>query len=143
MDFQQCIKSWALIAGNIVIEFFGGITTNGAYRAALVATPYVSGTAIAIDASTGSAFSVAITDAVAFTIAAPTNPPGTKFTQALSLTLQNTSGGALGAGTFDPIFKMTSNTAPVIATGKNRTFQFFWNGTNWVETGATAADVAN
>ena len=100
------------------------------------------GPSIAIDASVGNAFVVSVTDAVAFAFAAPTFPPDTTFGQLLYITIRNTSGGAHGAGTWNAIFKTTGN-VPAIADTKNRTFVFQWNGTNWVEIVAPAADVSN
>lgn len=60
----------------------------------------------------------------------------------LRYTIKNTSGGAHGAGTFAAIFKVSANWSAT-ATANNRTMEFEWDGTNWVEQWRTAADVAN
>ena len=73
-----------------------------------------------------------------FTINAPTNPREGKE---LVLTIRNTSGGALGTLSFNAVFKVGASwTQP--ATGNSRSIQFLYDGTNWIETGRTAADVA-
>ncbi len=73
-----------------------------------------------------------------FTINAPTDPREGKE---LVLTIRNTSGGALGTLSFNAVFKVGASwTQP--ATGTSRSIQFLYDGTNWIETGRTAADVA-
>ena len=96
---------------------------------------------------------VTVTDAMAFVFAAPTYG-GTAFgslssslVTALSgirirITIRNTSGGAHGGGTFNAAFK-TAGAVPAIATATNRTFEFEWNGANWIEQWRGATDVAN
>lgn len=94
---------------------------------------------------------VSVTDNVAFAIAAPTlggvalsavAPFTSMQGLAIVLRIRNTSGGAHGAGTFNAIFK-TAGAVPAIATGNSRCFAFAWDGSNFVETFRSAADIAN
>lgn len=142
MTLAQVLKTFRINGTKLYVEFMGGIISNAAALGVPVTLTYVSGAAIAIDASLGNAFVVSITNNVNFSFAAPTIPPPTGFTQDLTITIRNTSGGAHGTGTWDAAFKTTGN-VPAIATAHSRTFGFAWNGTNWVQTFATAADVAN
>jgi hypothetical protein len=145
VHLDQIIKSINL---NDLIELFGGLKLNGPLSGATAITGTVVagavftptyGPNIAINAALGNLGIITITDGVAFAINAPTNPT---TGQVLRLNFVNASGGAAGAGTFNAIFKMVSNTLAVIANGKNRTVTFFFNGTNWVES-SYSADVAN
>jgi hypothetical protein len=91
-----------------------------------------------IDAATGNSFTITATDGTAFTINAPTNPAtGEKIT----VTLRNASGGALGAATWNAVFKMAAWTNP--ANANSRSIEFRYDGTNWVEVSRTPADVPN
>jgi hypothetical protein len=141
MRLKGLIKTWRIAGSRVFAELFGGISLNGAERDVL--TTLVYGAAIAIDASVGNNFQVSITDGVAFVVSAPTNPPETGRSQLMSIKFKNTSGGAHGAGTWNAIFKTQAAVFPAIATGFSRTVQFIWDGTNWVEVGRSAADVAN
>lgn len=96
------------------------------------------GTTVNIDASAGNLFDISATDGVPFTIAAPTNPTDG---QRITITIQNTSGGALGAVTWNAVFKMAAWTSP--ATANSRSIDFKYNGTNWVEVCRTTVDVPN
>lgn len=141
MLVDQIIRRIRLVAGRVDLQWQGGTTTRAAVCQELP-TALVYGPSIAIDAGAGNQFVVTLTDGVAFAFAAPTNPPGATFGQQITITIVNASGGAAGAGTWNAIFKTDGN-VPAIANGKNRTFGFLWNGTNWVETFQSAADVAN
>lgn len=141
MEVRQILKTWRIFAATVVAELMGGLIVRSGFYQIITTLTYA--TSIAIDASLGNAFVVSITDGVAFAIAAPTNPPATGYAQVITITFRNTSGGAAGAGTFNAIYKMVSNTLAVIATGTSRTYAFQWNGTNWVQLWQTAADVAN
>ncbi len=140
MQLSQILKSWRVAGTSIIAELFGGLSLSGPMWGVPVTVVY--GVAPAIDASLGDDFIVSIADAVAFAIAAPTNPPAAGKSQVIRLTVRNASGGIHGAGTFNAIFK-TSAAIPAIANAFSRTFSFRWNGTNWVEIFRTAADVAN
>ena len=82
---------------------------------------------------------ITATSNVAYTIGAPS----VALTgQKLLLTIRNASGGALGAATFNAIYKLGAAwTNP--ANGFSRSIEFVFDGTNWVEFNRTAADVAN
>jgi hypothetical protein len=107
-------------------------STTAAY-AALTYTPSIS-----ITATAGAIFSVTATDAVPFSIGAPSSPA---TGQRITIQIRNTSGGALGTVTWNAVYKMASWTSP--ATANSRSIDFFYNGTNWIEVGRTTADVPN
>lgn len=90
------------------------------------------------NARNGNSQVITATNATAFTINAPTNPVQG---QSLEVTIRNTSGGALGAATWNAVFKMSAWTQP--ATGFSRAITFRYDGTNWVEKGRTTVDVPN
>lgn len=140
MQWSQVLKTWRTVATNVFLELFGGLILDDALWQPLVTLPY--GASIAINASLGNSFVVTVTDGNAFAFAAPTNPPATGFGQTINITIKNASGGAAGAGTWDAVFKTDGN-VPAIADGNNRTFGFTWDGTNWIETYQSAADVSN
>jgi hypothetical protein len=105
--------------------------------AGIVAPEY--GTSISIDASAGRRFIITATNNTAFAIAAPTKPT---LAQEIWVTVKNTSGGALGAITWNSAFKLGAAwTSP--ATANSRSIGFFYDGTNWIEFSRTAADVSN
>lgn len=91
-----------------------------------------------IDASTGSEFDISDNNGTAFTINAPTNPVDG---QRITVTLRNISGGALGAATWNAVFKMSAWTNP--ANGNSRSIDFRYDGTNWVQVAQTGVDVPN
>lgn len=96
------------------------------------------GTVIATDASLGNSFTITATDGVAFTISAPSNLVAGKQ---ISYTVRNTSGGALGAITWNAVFKMAAFANP--ATANSRSISFVYDGANLVEVSRTPADVPN
>ncbi len=151
MNIKALIKTYR--AATNIVEWMGGAIFNGLISAtgaitqgAVLKQPLVTltyGPSIAIDAALGNLFVVTITDAVAFVTAAPTNPPSGTDSELITITYRNASGGAHGAGTFNAVFKTVATPFPAIANGFSRSIQFRWNGTNWVETFRSAADVAN
>lgn len=71
-------------------------------------------------------------------INAPTDP----FTgKVITVKVKNTSGGAIGVITWNAVFKMSAFTNP--ANGFSRSVIFYYDGTNWIETHRTTADVPN
>lgn len=100
------------------------------------------GAAITINTSseTGSLWQrITANAATAPTIGAPST---TVSGQRLTITIRNASGGAMGATTFNAIYRLGAAwTNP--ANGFSRTIEFMCDGTNYVEIGRTAADVAN
>ena len=142
MLLQQILKTWRVVGQAIIAELIGGLALGDAFWDQLVTIPYTSGVAMTFDASQGNSFVLTVTDNVAYTIGAPTNPPFTGMSQRILLTIRNTAGVALGAATFNAIFKLGAAwTNP--ANTLSRSIEFRWNGTNWVEYSRTAADVAN
>lgn len=134
------LKTWRALAGGLLAELYGGLIANGPMLTPVVTLTY--GASVAVNAAAGNAFAVSATDAVAFAIAEPTNPPPTGFAQSITLTIRNASAGALGALTFNAAFKIGAAwTQP--AAGTSRTIGFVWNGTNWVETFRSANNVSN
>lgn len=87
-------------------------------------------------ASDGNSQVITATDGSAFTINAPT---GAVAGQRISLTVRNSSGGALGTITWNAIYKAAAWVSP--ANLYSRTVDFVFNGTNWVEVSRTPADV--
>jgi hypothetical protein len=81
---------------------------------------------------------VAVTNGTAFAIAAPANP--TPY-QTMYLTISNQSGGALGAITWNAVYKLSAFTSP--ATGFQRTISFTYDGANWIENFCSPGDVPN
>jgi hypothetical protein len=96
------------------------------------------GTSMTPDSSQANTLVITATDGVAFTINAPTNPATGKQ---ITFMIRNATGGALGAATWNAIFKMAAWTQPGTAT--SRSITFVYDGTNWVEISRTPADVAN
>jgi len=105
-------------------------------QAPLVAPQY--GATITVDAASGDSFVITATNGTAFTIAAPANPTNG---QVATFTIRNASGGALGAITWNAVFKMPAFTSP--ANGNSRSVTFHFDGTNWVQRYQSAADVPN
>lgn len=104
----------------------------------LMAQTLTYSASMTINAASGNIFTATATNGVAFTINAPTDPA---TGQPLRLRIRNTSGGALGAATFNAAFKMAAWVNP--ANGFSRTIDFDYDGSNWVEASRTAADVPN
>lgn len=108
------------------------------YQDQQVAPTY--GTTVTPNLSLGSSFVVSPTNGVAFTIAAPTNPAHS-YGQRISFKIKNASGGALGAVTWNAVYKLAAWTSP--ANGYSRSIDFIFDGTNWVEASRASADVPN
>lgn len=96
------------------------------------------GVSVAIDASIGNEYDITATNGVGFTVANPTNATNG---QRITITVRNTSGGALGAITWDTLYKMSAWTSP--ANGFSRSIDFKYNGTNWVQVAQTGVDIPN
>jgi hypothetical protein len=93
---------------------------------------------ITIDASTGMWFEVTASNGTSFTFNAPTNP---QTGQEITVTVRNTSGGVLGAVTWNAIFKLAAWVSP--ANGNSRSIKFRYDSASWVESSRTPADVPN
>ena len=98
---------------------------------------YADGATVTFDAELGNWHTVAMTTGAAFIIEAPINPSDG---QRITITIKNTSGGALGAATWNSVFKMASWTNPAI--GFERSIDFRFDGVNWRQIGTTV-DVPN
>ena len=110
---------------------------TGRHADAFVSIDY--GTTCTPNAARGNWQTISIQDAVAFTIAAPTNPVKG---QELTILIVNGSGGAHGAITWNAVYKL-AGALPAIANGFNRSVTFKYSGTTWYEANRTAADVPN
>lgn len=131
----------------VLLHYKGAVTDAGGIARHVLPNPTqpqalpAYGVAVAIDASAAERQIIAATNGVAFAIGAPSSAlPGRRLT----ITIKNTSGGALGAITWNAAFHLAGAfTAP--ATGNNRSVTFEYDGTSgaWLEVGRTAADVAN
>lgn len=138
-NFAAGSGMFGFYAAGTAINFFGGVTyfDHAVVEKEVVVTYSASMTP---DSSLGNEFIITVTNATAMAINAPTNVPG-QAGQHLEVTIRNTSGGAMGAITWNAVFKMTAFVNP--ATGFSRTIIFRWNGVNWVEKCRSAVDVPN
>lgn len=99
------------------------------------------GPTVTIDLSQGAWFRITVTNGVAFTVSNPINV-GSMSGPEIQITIRNTSGGAAGVLTFGALYKIGAAWVQP-ATANSRTIQFSFDGTNWIETGRSAADVSN
>lgn len=91
---------------------------------------------IDVDVALTNRFTVKVKDNSAFEILSPVNP---KSGQTISITVENLSGGAMGAITWGLNYGMSAWTNP--AADFSRSIQFLYNGLGWTEIGRTPADV--
>jgi len=103
------------------------------------ATPVYSAS-ITPDASQGVWQTITVTNGTAFTINAPTNTPDSSHTKELAIEVVNSSGGAMGAITWNAAFVFTNGAFVNPANTKKRHVRFEWNGSNWIETARALAD---
>jgi hypothetical protein len=96
------------------------------------------GPIVGLDTAIANEFYVNATNGTAFTI---DNPNFAESGMVITVTIANTSGGALGTVTWAGDFKLASWTSP--ADGNNRSITFSYDGTNWIEINRTTADVPN
>lgn len=111
------------------------ITTAAAFRRPVVPVSYSA--SITFNASAGYVFSISATNGTAFTINAPT---GAVTGMTMSVEIKNASGGALGAVTWNAVFKMAAWTAP--ANTFARVITFYFDNINWREI-SRSADIPN
>lgn len=129
---NACGPSIGQLSASQVSSNFLGIWEREFYRTIAYSA------SMATDALGGTDFTITATNNTAFTINAPSNPfPN----QRLKYTIRNTSGGALGAVTWNAVFKMAAWASP--ATGFSRSITFRYNGTNWIEQNRNTTDVPN
>jgi len=96
------------------------------------------GATVGLNTVIANEFYINVTNGTAFTI---DNPLFAEPGMVITVTIKNTSGGAVGTVTWNTKFKLSTWTSP--ATGYNRSITFSYNGTNWVEVSRTTADVPN
>ena len=96
------------------------------------------GASVAIDARLGNFFDVTANNGTAFTVSNPTNATDG---QRLTITVRNTSVGALGTVTWDTLYKMSAWVSPL--TANSRSIEFKYNGAAWIEISRTPNDVPN
>lgn len=145
MKLTQILKTWRVFGGNLLTEIYGGLSLNGPLQFQGITVVYSA--AMTLDVSQGDVFVITVTNGVAFTINIPANSAGIILgdAQRLVIRIVNTSGGAAGAATFTAGaggFRLGAAWAQP-ATGFSRSIEFLWNGTNWIESFRSAADVAN
>ena len=93
---------------------------------------------INFDSAQANEFVIDASNATPFTINAPTNPSNG---QRITMRIRNVTAGALGAVTWNAVFKMAAWTQP--GAGTSRAIDFQYDGTNWVECARTATDIPN
>lgn len=108
-------------------------------RRVFIEQTVVYSASMTIDVTAGGTAVITGTNGTAFTINAPTGTPATG--EQLTVVIRNASGGALGAVTWNAIFKMSAWTQP--ANGFSRSITFRFDGTNWVQMNQTGVDVPN
>lgn len=119
------------------VDGAGRMTLSGVIKQAAAAITY--STSMTPNADGTNTQRIGVTNNTAFTINAPSGTPTNG--QRLKLTISNSSGGAMGAITWNSIYKMSAWTNP--ANGFSRSIEFEYNGTNWVQGSQTDVDVPN
>lgn len=124
--------------GGTVLAWCNGtdlVPADAIFAKAPVALTYSA--SITPDASAGKRQKITATNTTAYTINAPTNAyRGAELT----FDILNSSGGSMGAITWNAVFKLAGAfTNP--ADTKRRTITFYYDGTNWVELNRAAADI--
>lgn len=92
--------------------------------------------AMAIDCSLGTLAVITFLTNAIFTISAPLNPVEGMM---LTITFKNTSGGALGAATWNAVFKRITAITP--GNNAQMSVTFYYDGVNWIEMATSAATV--
>lgn len=90
------------------------------------------------DATAGEVFTITANNGTGFTIATPTGGTTGQF---ITITVKNTSGGALGAVAFGGGYKLSAWVSP--ATGQSRSITFQLKNGAWEEISRTPNDVPN
>jgi hypothetical protein len=121
---------------------YKSIDVSGGYVRAAKTVSYVNvltyGTTVSPDMGVADRQYVAVTNGTAFAIAAPSNP--TPY-QTMYLTISNQSGGAMGAVTWNAVYKFGTLVLP--ATGFQKTISFTYDGASWIENFQSASNVPN
>lgn len=90
------------------------------------------------DVASTSSLSLTPTNGTAFAINAPLHLVSG---QRVLFTIRNTTGGALGAVTWNAIYHLAAWTSP--ATGNSRSIEFVYDGVRLTEVNRTANDIPN
>lgn len=90
------------------------------------------------DAFSADEFVISATNGTAFTINAPTKPMTGRV---ITITIRNASGGALGAATWNAVFKLGGWVQPVNTASRSIIFRY--DGSNWIEITRGVVDVPN
>lgn len=116
-------------------------TTAGIYTPTYGASVSLDGRLM--DAGKHEIVVVGVTNNAGYTISVDTSAPQfMTIGQVFTVVIQNISGGAISAGTFNASFSLSGATvAP--ADGFNRSYTFYWNGTKAIEISRGVGDVAN
>jgi hypothetical protein len=121
---------------------YKSINISGGYVRAPKLVSYVNvltyGATVSPDVGVADRQYVVVTNGSAFAIAAPANP--TPY-QTMYLTISNQSGGAIGAITWNAVYKFGTLTLP--ATGFQKTISFTYDGASWFENFQSASNVPN
>ena len=83
---------------------------------------------------------ITVTNATAFTVAAPFASPSAAQHGVMVIEIFNNSGGVMGAITWNATYKLVGGAFTNPANGLHRYIKFEWNGANWIETGRATAD---
>jgi len=132
-------SGWEAAAANRLARFDSPVHFKSGVVGAMVNLPY--GPSIPIDASAGNLFRITATNGEAFRISNPQNTGASSVGQRITVMIRNASGGALGAVTWDPQFRLGAWTNP--SDNKSRSIDFVYDGATWVEVGRTTTDVPN
>lgn len=92
------------------------------------------------DALAGAWQTITVTNATAFTVNAPANPPDASHSAELTIEIVNNAGAAMGAITWDAAFVFQGFVWANPANGKKRFARFEWNGAKWVCVSMASAD---
>ena len=106
----------------------GSFTGLNAFKFIYYIQASTYGATVPIDAGNGQYTVITATNSTPFTISNPTSPAAG---MTMMIQVKNASGAALGAITWDTLYKMAVFTKP--ANGFRRTVTFLYDGTVWVE----------
>lgn len=137
--------------GGIISDYVwsGTATDVAVLHNAIVVPPLVQVNPPAVttlNVESNASFNINVGNNQAFTIAAPTvgsnAMPATAYVgRRILIKIRNVSGVAMGAITWNGVFKLSAFTNP--ANGNSRSIEFEWNGTNWVQLWQATADAPN
>jgi len=145
----QILDGWCIGAANGCALGVGKVNVEGATGGFYVDGMKLSGmenvtysASMTPDLRNGHVHRITVTNGVAFTINSPINRDATAPGIVSTFMIRNTSGGALGAATWNAIFKLGAAWAQP-ANGFSHSIQFMDDGTNLVEINRTATQVSN